>query len=329
MAWLIVLTSFLATTAAILLLTSSPAAEKRQLRARMRRFLDGEVATAAEAELVEEERRRGRVRQGTGRRLLRVVSRSLDSRAGAKRLQRELEQADILLKGSEFLVVQFLVAAGLGAAGLAVTRGNVLAATGGLLVGYLLPRMYLRKRKAARQKAFGAQLAETLTVISNALKAGYSFPQAMEMVAREMLPPISVEFGRVLREMALGLPTEQALENMVRRVGSDDLDLVITCVLIQRQVGGNLAEILDTIAHTIRERIRIHGEIKTLTAQGRFSGLIVSFLPFALAGLLYVINPKYIGSLFTHPLGRVMLVVALASEALGVVVIRKITNVEV
>lgn len=328
MLWLIVLASFVTVTTLILLLASTPANETRQVRNRLRRFVENGAATAAEAELLEEARRRGRP-QGPARQLLRVMSRTFDSQAGAKKLQTELEQADVLLKGSEFLVVQLLVAGGLGAAGFVVTRGNPLAALGGVILGYLLPRMYLRKRKAARQKAFGAQLAEALTVISNALKAGYSFAQAMEMVAREMMPPISVEFGRVLREMALGLPTEAALEAMVRRVGSDDLDLVITCVLIQRQVGGNLAEILDSIAHTIRERIRIHGEIKTLTAQGRFSGLIVSVLPFALAALLYVINPKYIGSLFAHPLGRIMLVVALASEALGVVVIRKITDVEV
>ncbi len=329
MLWLIVLSAALTVTVFMLLLLSAPAADTRKMRERLRRFVEAEAATAAETELMEEARRRGRVEKGAARQLLRVVSRSLDSQAGAKKLQAELEQADVLLKGSEFLVIQLLVAVGLAATGLVVTRGNVLAGLGGLLAGWLLPRMWLRKRKAARQKAFGAQLAESLTVIANALKAGYSFLQAMEMVAREMMPPISVEFGRVLREVSLGLPTEAALEAMTRRVGSDDLDLVITCVLIQRQVGGNLAEILDNIAHTIRERIRIHGEIKTLTAQGRFSGLIVSFLPFALGGLLYLINPKYIGSLFTNPLGQVMLVVALISEGVGIVVIRKITNVEV
>jgi tight adherence protein B len=325
---LIALLAAVTGTVVVLLVLSSPAADTKKTRDRLRRFVEGQGATAAETALMEEAQRRGRAEKGAGRQLLRVVSRSFDSQTGAKRLQLQLERADVLLKGSEFLVINFLVAAGLGAAGLLMTKSPLLALVG-LAVGWMLPRVYLSQRITKRQKAFGNQLAECLNVMSNALKAGYSFLQAMEMVSREMLPPISVEFGRVLREVSLGVTTESALESMTRRVGSDDLDLVITCVLIQRQVGGNLAEILETIAHTIRERIRIHGEIKTLTAQGRMSGLVVSVMPFAMAGVLFLINPKYMGQLFTHPLGRTMLMMGLISEGIGVVLIRKITNVEV
>ncbi|MDI6869863.1 MAG: type II secretion system F family protein [Bacillota bacterium] len=328
MLWLIVVSAAATTTVVMLFLLSLPA-DTRKVRDRLRRFVDQQGITPAEAALLEEARRRGQTEKSPARHLLRLVSRSLDSQAGAKKLQVQLERADILLKGSEFLVINALVAAALGIAGLAVTRGNPMAAAGGLLAGWILPRLQLQQRIAKRQKAFNAQLAEALTVMSNSLKAGYSFLQAMEMVSREMLPPISVEFGRALREVSLGVATESALEAMVRRIGSDDLDLVVTCVLIQRQVGGNLAEILDNISHTIRERIRIKGEIKTLTAQGRMSGLIISLLPFALAGLMFVLSPKYIGQLLANPLGRGMLAMGLVSEGIGIFFIRKITNVEV
>ncbi len=148
------------------------------------------------------------------------------------------------------------------------------------------------------------------------------------MVSREMAPPIGVEFARVLKEMNLGVTTEEALANLGERVVSDDLDLVITAVLIQRQVGGNLAEVLDSIAGTIRERIRLKGEVRTLTAQGRVSGLIIGVLPFALAGFIYVINPKYMMTLFTHPLGIAMVGYALVSMAVGMMMVWKIVNIE-
>ncbi|HHW13737.1 MAG TPA: secretion system protein [Firmicutes bacterium] len=322
MIWPIVLSASLTVTGLVALLLSQPAAETRRVRERLRRFVAAGGATPAEAAAKGAER-------SPGRALLRSASRLFASREAAKKLQTDLERADILLKGSEFLALNALAALGLGAAGLAVTRGNPLAVVGGLAAGYLLPRLYLKQRQAQRQKAFNGQLAEALTVISNALKAGYSFLQAMEMVSREMLPPISVEFGRVLREVSLAVPTENALQNMARRVGSDDLDLVVTCVLIQRQVGGNLAEILDNISFTIRERIRIKGEIKTLTAQGRLSGVIVSLLPVALTALLFAINPKYMSVLFTDPRGRVMVALGTVSALIGAAMVKKITDVEV
>ncbi|MGE5507744.1 MAG: type II secretion system F family protein [Chitinophagales bacterium] len=329
MVWLIAVFAFIAATAFMLLLFSAPAADHKRMRERLRRFVEEAPVSPAEAALMDEARRRGKVDKTPLRQLLRVVSRAFDAKAPAKRLQTELERADILLKGSEFMVIQFLVAGALALAGIIITKGNLLAALAGLGVGCLLPRTYLKRRQASRQKALGGQVAESLTVISNSLKAGYSFLQAVEMVSKEMPPPISVEFGRLIREVSLGVSTETALEALAQRSGNDDLDLVITCVLIQRQVGGNLSEILDTIAHTIRERIRIKGEIKTLTAQGRFSGMVVSLLPFALGGMIWAINPQYVNQLFTHPLGQSMLVFALISEVIGALVIRKVTDIEV
>ena len=143
----------------------------------------------------------------------------------------------------------------------------------GAVIGFFLPRWYVRRRQGKRLNQFNKQLPDTITLIANALRAGSSFLQAIELVVREARPPISTEFQRVIREVNLGLPFEQALENLVRRVKSEDLELMVTAISIQYQVGGNLAEILDSIAFTIRERVRIKGEIRTLTAQQRHVGL--------------------------------------------------------
>jgi tight adherence protein B len=180
-----------------------------------------------------------------------------------------------------------------------------------------------------RAKHFNNQLGDTLVLIANSLRTGYSFMQAVEMVSREMPPPISVEFARSLKEINLGIATEESLNNMAKRVDSEDLDLVVTVVLIQRQVGGNLAEVLDNIAGTIRERVKIRGQIKTLTAQGRISGFVIGGIPFVLAILIYAINPEYIRLLFSTPLGKCMLVGALLSQICGALAIRKIINIDI
>ena len=173
----------------------------------------------------------------------------------------------------------------------------------GAFIGFFLPRFWLGRRKSGRLNAFNKQLPDTITLLANALRAGSSFLQAIELVVRESRPPISTEFGRVIREVNLGLPFEQALENMVRRVRSDDLELMATAISIQHTVGGNLAEILDSIAFTIRERVRIKGEIQTLTAQQRLSGYVVGFLPIGLAGFLFVAAPNFMEPMFAQPAG--------------------------
>jgi tight adherence protein B len=208
-----------------------------------------------------------------------------------------------------------------------LSGGKIMIGMAGGLVGYLVPIYFLRFKIARRAKAFNNQLGDTLTLVANSLRTGYSFMQAVEMVSREMAPPISVEFARILKEMNLGIPTEEALNNMAKRVDSDDLDLVITAVLIQRQVGGNLAEVLDNIANTIRTRIRLKGELKALTAQGRFSGIIVGLLPLIIGTALYALNPEYMRLLFTHPMGKMMLMGAAGSMVLGLLLIRKIVNI--
>jgi tight adherence protein B len=205
-----------------------------------------------------------------------------------------------------------------------------------LVLGFFLPRMWLGRRKSGRLKSFNKQLPDTITLLANALRAGSSFLQAIELVVRESRPPISLEFGRVIREVNLGLPFEQALENMVRRVRSDDLELMATAISIQHTVGGNLAEILDSIAYTIRERVRIKGEIQTLTAQQRLSGYVVGFLPIGLAGFLFVAAPNFMDAMFLNPpavlglpAGVVLLLVGGFMMFIGFMLIRKIVDIEV
>lgn len=196
-------------------------------------------------------------------------------------------------------------------------------------IGYFIPILFLRMKIQQRTKQFNNQLGDTLLLIANSLRTGYSFMQAVEMVSREMPPPISVEFARALKEMNLGVATEEALNNVAKRVDSEDLDLVVTVVLIQRQVGGNLAEILDNIADTIRQRVKIRGQIKTLTAQGRISGLVIGGLPFALAIIIYAMTPEYIGLLFSTTLGNWLLAGAFLSQICGAFFIHKIIDIDI
>jgi tight adherence protein B len=213
---------------------------------------------------------------------------------------------------------------------------NPLIVLAGAVVGWWVPRFWLNRRKGKRLKAFNGALADTITLIANALRSGSSFLQAIEMVVRETQPPISTEFNRVIREVNLGLPFEQALANLVRRVRSEDLELMTTAISIQHQVGGNLAEILDSIAFTIRERVRIKGEIKTLTAQQRMSGYVVAGLPLGLVGILMVIAPKFMDPMFQNPpalmglpLGVVILGAGGVMMFIGFLLIRRIVDIEV
>jgi tight adherence protein B len=151
----------------------------------------------------------------------------------------------------------------------------------------------------------------------------------MEAVAKELPPPIAIEFARVVREIGLGLSNEQAMNNMLRRIQSDDLDLMITAINVQHEVGGNLAEILEVIGFTIRERVRIKGEIRVLTAQGMMSGYVISFLPIVLGLILYLMNPDYISNMFQEFCGWIMIGVAVTGIVTGFIAIQKIVRIEV
>jgi tight adherence protein B len=269
------------------------------------------------------------------------LNRIVEDRDWGANLARELARADLALKPSEFLAIRVGLVVGLPLAMIAFSPfvpalGSPLAWLGGVIVGFWLPRFWIGRRKTKRLKAFNAGLADTITLIANALRAGSSFLQAIEMVVRETQPPISTEFARVIREVNLGLPLDVALANMTRRVRSDDLDLMTTAISIHHQVGGNLAEILDSIAFTIRERVRIKGEIKTLTAQQRMSGYVVGFLPIVLVLLISFIAPTFLEPLFRRPpevlglpLGLVVLAFGGFMMLLGFIAIRRIVDIEV
>jgi tight adherence protein B len=246
-----------------------------------------------------------------------------------KKLALELGRADLKLTPSEFIAINILAIV-LGFVLLFILgRGSLMLGLLGGVLGFYAPRLWVRQLQARRLNAFNNQLGDTLILLSNSLRSGYSLLQSMETVSRELPPPMSTEFTRVVREIGLGLTIEEALAHMLQRIQSDDLDLVITAINIQHEVGGNLAEILDTIAYTIRERVRIKGQIRAMTAQQRFSGYVVSLLPFILGVAMFVINPNYIGRMFNDPCGIMMLITGGIMIVAGYMVIRQITNIEV
>jgi tight adherence protein B len=254
--------------------------------------------------------------------------RKFEARGYTEKIELELQKADWLLRGYEFI---FLLAATtlLPIFLIFLWNQNLISMIMAGLLGFLGPLGYLKLKQQKRLQKFNSQIGDALVLISNSLKAGYGFMQAVEMVAKEMNPPIQTEFVRVMQEVNLGATTEEALVRLTERIASNDLDLVITAMLIQRQIGGNLAEILDNISHTIRERIRIAGEVKTLTAQGRLSGLIIGALPVGLAVFLLLLNPKYMMELFTDPRGQMMVGYAVVAELIAIVIIKKIITIKV
>ena len=272
---------------------------------------------------------------------LNSLNRVVEQRDFGANLARDIARADLHLKPSEFLMIWAGSTIGIPLLMLLLSPfiaafGNPIFLLVGLLIGFMLPRFWLGRRKNGRLGAFNKQLPDTITLIANALRAGSSFLQAIELVVRESRPPISTEFARVIREVNLGLPFDQALENMVRRVRSDDLELMATAISIQHQVGGNLAEILDSIAYTIRERVRIKGEIRTLTAQQRLSGYVVGFLPIGLAGFLFIAAPGFMAPMFLNPpgilglpAGVIILLFGGFMMFMGFMFIRKIVDIEV
>lgn len=253
---------------------------------------------------------------------------AVSKRGFAANLQLDLARADIKLRVAEFMVVNLLTVVALFLVGALILGAPLLGLLFGV-IGFFVPRIYVSFRKGKRLQQFNDQLGDCINLLANSLRSGFSIVQSMDTVAQQLAPPISVEFFRVTQEIALGLHYEQALNNMMRRVPSEDLDLMITAINIQAKVGGNLAEILDTIGHTIRERVRIKGEVRVLTAQQMISGYILTGLPAALGVVLYLINKTYISRMFTDPCGWIMLGIAAIMIAAGFFAIRKICDIEV
>jgi len=249
-----------------------------------------------------------------------------------EKIARELARADLKLKAGEYVFVVMLIGLGAGFLSWYFLGQTIVVGIVGFLIGMLLPRFYVRRQQNQRLGHFNDQLADMLNLMVNGLRAGFSTMQAMEAVSRELPAPISDEFRRVVQEMQLGITMERALDNLLRRIPSEDLDLVVAAVNVQREVGGNLAEILDTISHTIRERVRIKGEIRVLTSQVMYSGRFLSMMPLFIFGALWILNKPYMMQFF-NPETRVVGIIALVISGIMIVsgyfVMRKISSIEV
>lgn len=256
-----------------------------------------------------------------------AIAKALGRLQQGRRIELLMQQADWPIRGTEFEAILLLWGGLVGLITFLVTlKGAMFFA--GALAGILMGLALLGLRIRRRRKKFTNQLGDMLTMVANALRAGFSFMQAFELIAREMDAPMGREVQLVVNEVNLGNTLESALDNMQRRVASPDFELVVTAVLIQRQVGGDLASILDTISETIAERVRMRRETQTLTAQGRLSGWVLVLIPFALGGFLSVVNPGYLRPLFDTELGRMCMIGAIVSELIGILVIRRIVDIK-
>ena len=242
-------------------------------------------------------------------------------------LDMKMQQAAWPFLGSEFQVIMLGTGA-VAALVLGLLTLDVLTAALGFIGGIMGCLVALSIRIQRRQAAFVNQLGDMLSMVANALRAGFSFMQAMEHVAGEMNDPVRLEINKVVRDVNVGVSLEDALNNMTQRIKSPDFNLVVSAVLIQRQVGGNLAQILDNISETINDRIRMRREILSLTAQGRASGMVLVALPFGLAGLLNFVSPGYLDPLFEDAMGRMAVAGSLVMIVIGCVVIKKIVDID-
>ncbi len=256
-----------------------------------------------------------------------AVDRAVKDRGFAANISTVLARADLKLTVGEFIVISFLLA--VAAALVFYFTGRYVLIPVGAIVGFLAPRWYAGYLQSKRLKEFNGQLSDALNLMVNSLRAGYSNMQAMEVISREMPTPISTELGRVVLELQLGVDFDTAMANLLRRMPSSDMDLVVTAMSVQREVGGNLAEVLDAISYTIRERIRIKGEIQVLTAQGRITGYVITMLPFFLGAFMYMYNPTFMAPMIEETCGWIMIGVSLLMIGFGYFVISKIVNIEV
>ncbi len=266
-------------------------------------------------------------------RLSKAVDKAVSEKGFSGTIRTDLARADLRLTVGEWLIVRLgalLFGFGIGVLIGSLTNNGLTFLIGlvGAVIGFFAPSIYLKMRTRRRVKAFVNQLGDTISLMANSLRAGYSLLQTMEMVSREQPPPISDEFRRVVHEVGLGINSQDAMSHLLRRIPSDDLDLLISAINIQHEVGGNLAQILDVIGHTIRERVRIKGEIGVLTAQQTISGYVITALPIILGLVLFLVSPSYITKMFVFPwicmpIGSALMIVA------GFFVMKKITAIEV
>lgn len=250
------------------------------------------------------------------------------NRKQGQQLRYRLEKAGVPLTPEEFTLLNAM-SAGVSGGLFYLVGGEWLLLVVGAILGLVLPKAWLHKKQNERLRKLNEALPDLIATLVGSLRSGFSLPQALKTASEEIEPPLKEEIRTVLTEMKYGSALEDALNDWLKRMPSDDLELMIQAILIQKQVGGNLAEVLDKIVETIRERNRIQRQISTLTAQGKLSGIVIGLLPIILAVALYMIDPTYIGTLFGHPIGMMMLASGLISGIIGFFFIRKITTIEV
>lgn len=304
----IVLLTFFVTTSLVYAAAEAWARPRRQVGSRLAGIVNGlpRSAVKEEAPASMEQRR---------------------DHAWKQRLRAQILRADWRLRPEEFLTLWLIAALALGFLGWLLTHQPATGLVTGTL-GALLPPLLLMQRQEARRRRFDGQVADALTLIVSCLRAGHSLNQGLQTVAAQMSPPLADEFGGALGEIALGVSTDAALERMTERVGSEDLNLVVTAVSIQLQAGGNLAALLESIAATIRERTRIAGEVQALTAEGRVSAFVLFLLPPILALLLHLRSPTYFLPLLHTALGREMLVGAIVAQIIGGLILRRMVALD-
>jgi len=318
MTWILIIGGGFAIVLLIVGVVQSAGSERALVEQRLGRYLDEEKTETdkdAERSLVTD-----------------WVNRRVEKSSFGDRIARELARADLKLKVAEYFAL-FFIAIFFGALVLGFLGGwHPVSFLIGAVLGAFAPRFYVKRQQRQRLTKFNDQLGDMLNLMVNGLRAGYSTMQAMEAVSKELPTPICDEFRRVVQEMQLGVSMETALDNLLRRIPSDDLDFVVTAINVQREVGGNLSEILDSISYTIRERVRIKGEIRVMTAQVRASGTLLSILPMGLAIILWFMNPEYLLSFFEGPsplCGWAAIGLIIVMIATGYFVMMKIADIEV
>ncbi|HEY9152309.1 MAG TPA: type II secretion system F family protein, partial [Anaerolineales bacterium] len=295
----------------------SSSSEQALVEQRLNRYLDEDQAAAE--------------RQAQNTALTEWVSKRVERTSFGEGISRDLARADLKFKAGEYVALIVIAVISVGGVAWLLGGRNPISFLIGAVIGFFAPGFYVRRQQAARLTRFNEQLSDMLNLMVNGLRAGYSTMQAMEAISKELPSPISDEFRRVVQEMQIGIPMETALENLLRRIPSEDLDFVVTAINVQREVGGNLSEILDTISFTIRERVRIKGEIRVMTAQVRTSGVVLSLVPIFLALVIWFISPKYLTSVLDDgPLcAGIIVAVIFILIGLGYFIMMRIADIEV
>lgn len=316
---------FILSTLTFGFLLTAFAERKLKVKRRIEQFIPKERVEATD----ENQQKRKRVKRSSLKDFVGLLSKNIKTNDTKRnKLEAEIESAGLPLKVEEFLVIRIFSFAV--AFIIPLLFGVHFLVT--IFLGFIcwnIPTMYIRRKKRIRVTTSGSQLPQVLEIMATAMKSGFSFMQAMQLVSKEMPDPIGMEFQKTIREINLGVSVEKAFENLLLRLPNQDLEMVLTAVLIQRSTGGNLALILETIQETITERVRMKEELKALTAQGRMSASVISLLPVALGLILNIMSADYFSPMFTHPLGWALLGGGLFSAILGWIFIQKVVTIEV